>query len=234
MIQSKPFKKSSKKYSKSLSSKEKENESTFSMLQRERKEKEASAKLEQEKEMAIAKKEYEHKCKIVYNYMEKLDKKLKETIGDGFFVWIDDPKLTKFKISEDKIEKMAKNDPAKYADRSFAYFHFATYHDTHGKEKQLLIADDAWIKCSISICTLKKNGKIDRDGCRGANWIWRTDDFKITKFTYKFLYYVMQIIAADYYSFMQLGGVGLDNMINKMKKNGVKFPKGVLQPLAGV
>ena len=171
LIQSKPFKKSSKKYSKSLSSKEKENESTFSMLQRERKEKEASAKLEQEKEMAIAKKEYDRKCKIVYNYMEKLDKKLKETINKNFLVWADDPKFTKFKISRDDLEKMTKKDPTKYAGRDFASFYISSYHNTHGKEKQLLIADDAWIKCSISICTLKKNGKIDRDGCRGSSGI---------------------------------------------------------------
>jgi len=239
MIQTKKLsKKLSKKSSKSNKKYDKIHDSdpkkiTYDYLTKKYAEKEAKEKQEQEKAAIAAKKEYQRKCKIIYKHMEKVDKHLQDTVIDGFSMWVDDPKFTKLEVSREYIEDLAKADPEKYAGRQFAEFFIKSFHKTHGKEKQLMFDEDAWMTCMISVCKINKNGTIDRRGCRGANWIWRTDDFKITKFTYKFLYFIMRVIAAGHYNFAQVGGVGLNFMIRDMTRNGIKFDK-ILEPLNGV
>jgi len=232
-VKSKKSKKSSKKTSNPVSKKIL-NESTFARLQREREEQKAKEKIEQEKAAKEAEKEYNRKCKIVYNYMEKVDKKLKDTIGRGFTVWVDDPKFTKFHMVTEDIEEITTKDPEKYAGRKFANIYINSFHKTHGKEKQFLFDKDAWATCSISVFKINKDGTINRKSGGGmANWVWTTDDFKITKITYKFIKFVMHVIDKGYYDFAFLGGVGLNFMINGMKEKGVRFDN-VLEPLAGL
>jgi len=227
--------KKSKKYSKKSSkSDKKENESTFMRLYREEEEREAKELIAQKEAAKAEKKETERKHKIIMKYMVKLDKKLNETVGDGFYSWVDDPKFGKFSMSKEEVDEMVEQNPEKYAGRHLAEFYIKSFHDKR-KEKQLFFDKDTWLYVSIYVYNVKKNGKIEYTNSRGGNWVWRTDDFKITKFSFKFLEFLMrEVFDKEIYNFTDLGGVPLSFMIKCIKEEGFKFPEGILQPLAGV
>jgi len=231
MIQTKKlYKKLSKKSSKS--NKKDKSEYLFDKLQRERKEREAKERQAQEKAVIAAKKEEERKHKIIYEYVEKLDNKLKKTIDDGFFSFVDDPKFTKLCTSHQNIKKMLKSNPEKYAGRHIAEFYIKSYHNKRN-EKHLFHSQDTWISGHVYIYEIDNKGKYTNDPIGGGNFVWLTDDFKITKFSYKFYKFLMHVFDTGVYNFSDLGGVSLSFLINQLKKRGVKFDD-ILQPLAGV
>src|SRR6476620_10992869 len=230
-VKSKKSKKSSKKTSNPVSKKIPK-ESTFMRLYREDEEQKAKEKLEKEKAALAAEKEYYRKCKIIYQYMVKLDKRLNETIGGGFVSWTDDTNFKKIHMNRNEIEKITKANPKKYAGRHFAYITVKPFHKEHG-EKRLMFDIDSWMTAFITIYEIKKDGTFERGGVRSANWVWLTDDFKITKFTFKFLEFMMHIVDKNIYSFAQPGGVSLQFIMNRLNEKKIDFGD-VLQPLSGV
>jgi len=235
MIQVKlPYKKLSKKSSKkSAKSDKKVKESSFMKAFRLREEKESNEKIEQQKAIIAAKKEEERKHKIIMKYMIKLDKKLKETVGEGFFVWVDEPGFKKFNMDIDKLRKVLKKDVKKYAGKHLAYFYIKSFHDIRD-EDHLLIDKDTWIKAQCYVYIIGEDGTLNkRYSIGGGDFVWTTNDFKITKPTFKFLEFLMHIFDKGLYHFTTLGGVTLDFIIDDLKEQGVEFGD-VLQPLAGV
>lgn len=210
-----------------------EKEHPFDAIVRKRKEKELAEQQAKIQEELNAKKEEERKHKIIYNYMEKLAPKFKELFGkdsNGYRVWVDAPskKITKPpKYFRDLLDKS----PEKYKDKKYAEIYLKPHHKDHGKQTGLFRDPDTWIDCNIKVFKVGKNGKWT--ATYGCKWTWRTDDFKVSKFSFKLINKLIEVVSNNIYTCGQLSGEPLSFMIKNMKKRGVKFGE-LLQPLTGV
>jgi len=242
MIQTKAsVKKSSKKYSKRIDSNKKVNKDESSFLKRFRKIEEEEARKEMEKEkLAIAEeKEYERKCKIIYKYMVKLKKELEEKNMTHFWVFLDEPGFKRivspFKTMKDYIKKNAD----KFKNKRIAYFASLLRTDEHG-EKMLFGPADIWIGISLNIYHIDNDGNImGKNNSCGCVFNWLTDDFKITKFSFKLLERIMYIVNTKLVTCPSLGGYALSSVINmirnqyQLKKRNIGVDD-LLVPLKGV
>lgn len=208
-------------------------ESSLARRVRERKERAEAEKLAKKQQEIDAQNEEERKHKVIYKYMEKLDAKLKETIGQGFWVWVDDPKFKKIlDMGKSDLQKMILKNVDKYKGTRLAEIYIRSSHKDHGKKSMLFANKDTWINCAIGIFNIDDKGVLKY--MQGCIWSWRTDDFKISKFSYKLIRHLMHIIDRGIYKCGMLDGEPLSYMLKNMKQRGAKFPKDILVPLSGV
>lgn len=207
-------------------------ESSLQRRVREHKEKKLAEQQAKIQEEISIKKEEERKHKIIYKYMEKLDQKFKERFTNGFWLWVDKPTKVISGKGIQYFRKLISNNPEKYKNKHLAEIVVISNHKDHGKEKHLFMNKDTWISCRISIFKINNKGEFPKkpDGC---NWTWRTDDFKISKFSFKLINFLLDVINKDIYTCGTLSGEPLSFMVKNMKKRGVDFGD-LLQPLSNV
>ncbi|MGL5934543.1 MAG: hypothetical protein ACRCZI_02855 [Cetobacterium sp.] len=210
-------------------------ESSLARRTRERKEREATAKETKKQEEIKAKKEEDRKHKIIYKYVDKLSEKLKEKFNNydgytnGYRIWVDKPNA---KLSKplNYYQDLLKKKPEKYKDKRYAEIYVKCYHKEHGKPTLLFRDPDTWIDASIKVFTVKNEKWVATLACK---WTWRTDDFKLSKFSFKLMNKLLDVINKDIYTCGHLAGEPLSFMIKNMEKRGVDFGD-LLQPLANV
>ncbi|MGL5934912.1 MAG: hypothetical protein ACRCZI_04740, partial [Cetobacterium sp.] len=222
-------KKYSSKESKTIPKKE-------SSLQRRIREKKEKEQLETKKQKELEKaeeKEESRKHKIIYKYMENLEKKLTDKFGkhnQGYWFWNDNPKEKIFNKSITEFQNIVNKTPDKYKGKQLIDVTFIPYHNKR-HEKHIFKSQDTWLSCVIKVYTT--NDKNQMKVANSCNWTWRTDDFKLSKFSFKLLNFLIKVIAAGTYTCGQLSGEPLSFMVKNMKKRGVDFGD-LLQPLANV
>ena len=193
--------------------------------------KEAKAKIKAEEE---AKKETERTDKIIYKYLTKLDQKFKETDTTHFWVWADRSDFKKIIKNKTEMQVTISKNPEKYIGKHIANFSIQLEHKSKGKER--LFGDpDRWMSILLELYTIDKNGKISgsNDPFWACHWVWLTDDFKITKFSFKLLERIMRIVNTKKVQWPSLGGFSLHHVIKDIREKKFKIDD-VLQPLAGV
>ena len=193
--------------------------------------KEAKAKIKAEEE---AKKEESRKHAIVRKYILNLEKKFKEvTPSTHFWVWLDKPGFKKIKSSFTEMQKMVSKNPEKYKGRNLAYFAIQFEYKNHGKET-IFGNPDAWLSTSLSIHTIDNDGLlVGKNKAWGCDWRWDTDDFKITKFSFKFLDRIMRIVETKKVQCPSIFGKRLSLVMEQIHEKRFKIDD-VLQPLAGL
>lgn len=225
-----------KKIIKEVKTKKEDEEGSLSKRIRERKEREAKEKEEKKKAEEEAKKEEERKHKLIRKYMEKLDIKLKESGAYEFWVWCDRSDFKKMKMAgRDGVEEMLKKDINKYIGRKIANIVIQTRHKEYGI-KTFLIDPEAWIRSHIIVFKIDKTAKVtQKTQHKSFNWEWHTDDFKISKPTFKLLEWLMYVVADNNFSAGGIQGTTLEHLLDYLKnKKNIKIPKDVFQPLAGI
>jgi hypothetical protein len=125
---------------------------------------------------------------------------------------------------------MVEKNPKEYKGKYLVYVYFKPYFKDD--PKGMFMTADTWIDCNISIFPVINN-KLDMKPY-GCNWTWRTDDFKLSKFSFDLIHFLIKIIKRKIYSCGQLSGEPLSFMIKYIKKEGVKFKPGLLEPLEGL
>ena len=231
----KSSKKSPKKSDQKSTSKVTPNkESSLQRRIREKREKE-QLEIQKQKELQIAEeKEEVRKHKIIYKYMENLEKKLTDKFGkhnQGYWIWLDKPKEKIFNKAVTYFQDVVDKNPDIYKGKQLVDVTFIPYHNKR-HEKHIFKSPDTWISCNIKVYTVDNNGKLPNKPS-GCNWTWWTDDFKLSKFSFKLLNFLIKVIAAGTYTCGQLSGEPLSFMVRNMKTRGVKFGD-LLQPLANV
>ena len=221
-----PLKRSKKTSKKAI------NEDTYSKVRRTRIEneaKEAKAKAKAEEE---AKKEEARKHKIVYKYVSKLADKFKETDSTHFWVWADTPGFKKIMITHDQLRKALATNPEKYKNRKIAHFSIQFRHDK--RDKEALFGDpDKWMSVFMTVHQLDKTANLDKKTPWGCHYVWLTDDFKITKFSFKLLETIMKIVSNRHMTCESIGGIAIRHVLDRIKKERIKFDYE-LQPLSNV
>ena len=198
-------------------------------IRRENEAKEAKAKIKAEEE---AKKEEARKHKIIYKYMTKLAAKLKEDDSTHFWVWADKPGFKKLILDYVDVKEALALDPEQYKKRHIAQFQIMLRHDKHGEER--LFGDpDTWISVLITVYPLNDKAQLGVLRPNSCIFAWTTDDFKITKFSFKLLEAIMRIVAAQELRYEGLSGNPLSHLLGVLKKRKFKLDH-MFKPLAGV
>jgi hypothetical protein len=101
-------------------------------------------------------------------------------------------------------------------------------------QKTLNKKDNSWLVVGMTVfhmddkCDL--NGKNDSWSC---DYMWRDQEFKLTRFSFKLLEKIMQPVAAGKYRATSIYGFPLTKIIKDLEKKGIDF-SDVLNPLAGL
>ena len=210
----------------------KKKEDVLEKIVRQRKEAEMrAAKKLKEKELAeIA--EHKRLESIVYPYLDKLYKQLREKESMSFWTFPDRAGFKKLKnMSFDDIQKMVKSDVKKYANRKICFISILTHHrspkDSIIREHGILLNVIFTVFQMDDKCNL--HGDIKTNGCAIR---WLDEDFKITKLTFKLLETIMHPIADFKHKCSDLIGFPLGKVIADLQRKGVDFTD-VLTPLSG-
>ena len=199
-------------------------------IREEKETKEAKAKIKAAEE---AKKEEAHKHKVIYKYVSGLDTKLDEMGMKRFWVWLDKPGFKKIVMEFKDMQKKLHKNPEKYKGRHLADFVIKTRHDRHGI-KDTFGSADAWMMIDMTIRKIDDNGDINgRHKPWGCDWRWESNDFKITKFSFKFLAKMAKIFEKHKLNYPSIGGIELRLIMETLASKKIKFGD-VLQPLANI
>ena len=206
-------------------------ESNYARIKREREEKEEKEadKLKQQQLDAIEEKK--RKAVIIRKYLTKLDEQIKEKDLNYFWTFPDRSGFKKIGkgFSYEKMQKLVQKDIDKYANRQIMYFSIRLEHksaDTSTHRKY-----DTWILVDTLTFKINSKGEFKADG--GCHYVWKDDDFKLTKFSFKLLETIMHPIAEHKLKCISLMGFPLSWVIDRLKKEGVDF-SDVLSPLAKI
>ena len=213
-------------------SKKTEQEGSFAKtrrLRREKETKEAKAKIKAEEE---AKKEETRKHKIIYKYVKKLSTKLEEDDSTDFWVWADRPGFKKMVLGYKEMKAKLMKAPKKYKNRFMAHVSIMLRHDKHGQER-LFGQEDEWLSVGITVYELNDKAEIGAIRPKSCLFVWLTDDFKATKFSFKLVETIMRIVAAREIEYFTISGIPLSTVLNHIKRRRLNIDH-VLQPLAGV
>ena len=222
-----PLKRSKKTSKKAI------NEDTYSKVRRTRIENEAKEAKAKAKAAEDAKKEEARKHKIIFKYLTKLDARLKESDMTHFWVWPDKPGFKKIIMSYKEMQKHIYSDVDKYKGRNIAHFAIQLRHHKHG-QTPLFGQKDMWMGISLIVRKIDNTGKLDgKHTAWGCDWNWLTDDFKITKFSFKFLERMMRYVNTQSVRCESIGGMPLSIVMEILDEAGAKI-KDVLEPLANV
>jgi hypothetical protein len=208
------------------------NESIYDRVEREMREKEQK-EIDEKKQIEHDRlKEEERKEKIIMKYLTKLDAKFDETQSTHFWSFPDRSGFKKLYATKLEMEKFLSKTPEKYKNRKIAYFSVSFYHDS--PKTSVFRQDGIWMGASVIIYTLDNDAKFSKKkkiwGCR---WMWKTDDFKLTKFSFKLLETIMYPISEKITTCESLMGLPITYVVELLEKKGVDFGD-VLQPLANV
>ena len=208
-------------------------ESTLQRITRERKEKEAKKIKDEKDKIKNDLAEKKRQAVIIRPYLDNLQAQIKEKKLQSFWAFPDRKGYKKFFGSIDEVEKRLKSNVKRFQNRHVANFTIM-FHQNE-KEDSLHRKFDIWMNTSFAIYVLDDECNMTNPlySTLGANICWKSDDFKITKFTFKFTEELMYLVDKKIARYTSLMGFPLTWVLNDLKKNNVDLSE-YLNPLAGV
>jgi hypothetical protein len=219
---------------KSIKDKSKKSEETpLQKIRRERHENEAMEVKETEDKRIADEKELSRKKELITEYLDQLEERLEEKDHAGFWAFPDRTGFKKFNGSNGKIEKMLNKDPDKYSGRQIAkysiIFHQNEKFDSMHKSSGL------WLNVTIRMYDIKqKGGKLVLENSKQCDIAWNTDDFAISKFSFKLVERFMKPLAENKTSCVSIFGKPLKFVLERYKKDAKIDFSDVLQPLKNI
>jgi hypothetical protein len=207
-------------------------ESPFKKSLREMREQRAKDLQDKKEKEILALEEKKKNETIIRIYLDKLDKQLSDKKLHVFHTFPDKPGFKKYTGGEVFVEKFVAKDPAKYANQKIVVFNIM-FHQNQ-KEDSFKRSAGSWLSVGMNVFCPNEKGKLRHREylVHSANYVWRIQDFKVTRFTFKLLEAIMHPVVnkkADYSSL----GVFLSFVISNLEKKGFKM-KEFLNPLAGI
>jgi hypothetical protein len=207
-------------------------ESPFGKFMREAKEQEIKDLQDKKEKEILALEEKKKNEDIIRIYLDKLQKQLRDKKLTVFHTFPDKPGFKKYTGGEAFVENFVAKDPAKYANQKIAVFNILFHQN---KEDSINRSVGNWLTVAMNVFCPNEKGKMRHREyiVHSANYVWRIQDFKITRFTFKLIEAIMHPVVnkkADYTSF---SGLFLSFVISDLEKRGFKM-KEFLNPLAGI
>ena len=113
----------------------------------------------------------------------------------------------------------------------YIYIHF----NQHDKADSWHRKEDTWFGVSIYGFIVGNNGEMLKKDEIGGYIVWKTDDFAITKFSFKFVEEVTRLMEKKQVFYSTIIGFSLFDVLNDVfKRRRIKVSKEVLKPLAGI
>jgi hypothetical protein len=206
-------------------------ESDYARMSREYDEKRAKEAARKKQKEIDAIEEEKRKAVIIRKYLTKLDIQIKEKNLYDFWTFPDRSGFKKIGkgFGYEQMQKLVQKDINKYANRQIMLYQIRLEHNesdtsTHRKYGTWLLVDTVVFK-------INSKGEFESDG--GCHYVWRDEDFKLTKFSFKLLETIMHPITDHKLNCVSLMGYPLTNIIKRLEKLGIDF-SDVLNPLAGI
>ena len=223
-------KRSSKKEISKVSEKK---ESNYDRVRREYLEQEAIAKAEKEREEMEAKKEYDRKKSIIIPYLDKLQKKIEDKDLYNFWVLSEDKKFKKHSGTIIDVKNILKKYPERYAGKRI--FCITMHFNQHEEDTSWHRRGDTWFGLDIYGFMVGKNGEMQSTKEVGGNIVWKTNDFAITKFSFKLLAEITRIMEMKKIHVPNMVGFSLfDILTDIFRRRKIAVSKDVLNPLEGI
>ena len=213
--------------------KKKEKESALKRISREIDEKIISDRADNLEKEKAEKKEKDRIRTIIDKYLDSLDTQLDEKESRKFWVFPDRSGFKKYKNKSIKdMQRMINKEPDKYKNRNVALFKIMP---THNIIKDTVFeSTEIMLRFGITIFPIDNNGIINgKDNAYSCDGNWRYDDFQVTKFSFKLLERILELITKYKKSFTSLLGSPISYIIKELKQKGGNFDD-ILSPLAGV
>jgi len=172
--------------------------------------------------------------KIIVPYLDKLQDTLVEKNLLYFWVFQDEPGFIKHKYKGyNAVQKMILNNVSKYANRTISSVSINFYHNDMAKNTNTKNYY-YYLRIDINIFHIDAKGILNGDGAStGADIAWAADDFKLSKFSFKLLYVLLNAIVSQRYDYTSFTGIPLTYIVKDLQKIGVDFVN-TLVPLPGV
>lgn len=207
-------------------------EDIYDKISREAREaREKSAKAIKDKEIAD-KKEKIRIRNIITPYLDNLDTQLDEKDAWNFWTFPDRSGFKKYKNkSLADMKKMVSKDVEKYKNRNIVLFKICSYQ--HDKKGSMFESTGVRLAVGITVFPIDKTGTFVINKSYSCDLSWEDVDFKITKFSFKFLEKIMDVIVKHRLSYPSIIGTPIRYMLIDLKKLKVNL-SDVLKPLTGV
>jgi hypothetical protein len=207
-------------------------ESPFGKSMREMREKEVKDLQDKKEKEILALEEKKKNEDIIRIYLDKLQKQLRDKKLTVFHTFPDKPGFKKYTGGEATVEKLIAKNPTKYANKKIVIFNIM-FHQNE-KEDSFKRSAGSWLSVGMNVFCPNEKGKLRHREyiVHSANYVWRIQDFKVTRFTFKLIEAIMYPVVnkkADYSSL----GVFLSFVISDLERRGFKM-KEFLNPLAGI
>jgi hypothetical protein len=186
------------------------------------------------KEKRLAEIEKKIEDGIITTYLDKLEKQIRDKKLSSFYVLADNAGFKKFNGSSGTIQKMFDENPEKYIGKKIASF--TIFYHQHDKENDFDSLKDVWLSVTLQIfCPNNQTGKISNydSKAHGVKFYWRTEDFRKTRFTFKFLEMIMHAFIDKYSDLRSLKGMTIERLFYHLDKRKIAY-KHLLNPLAGL
>lgn len=165
---------------------------------------------------------------IISDYMAKLDAKLEKDNNIIFWTFADRSGFKKIRdMSFDDMQKAMKDDVEKYKNRQVCQIKI--YPHTKADDYGTWLYVGIWVITTDNKANLR--GKTVKEN--GCGFMWKEEDFKVTKFSFKLVEAIMHPIAANKHSCSNMTGFHITKVINDLKKKGIDL-SDYLNPLAGI
>ena len=208
-------------------------ESPLEKISREMEEEYTKKTKEAEAKQITYEKELTKKKELITEYLDQLEERLIEKKQRGFWTFPDRTGFKKISASTDKIEKMLNKDYNKYIGRQIAEYVIAFHQNK--KPDSMHKSSGLWLSVTIRMYDIKdKGGKLVLDLDKECDIAWNTDDFKISKFSFKLVERFMKPLAEKKTSCVSILGKSLKFVLDRYKKDAKIDFSDVLQPLKNI
>ena len=207
-------------------------EKPLAKIIRVRKEKEAK-EIKDLKDKELARIAEENRMeKLIIPYLDNLQKQIIEKDLLEFWTFTDEPGFKKIKgILFHDMQNFLNKDVEKYKNRKVALISFSFHH--HDSKTTIHRKAGSYLGVSMTIFPIDKNGILNGDdNAWGADIVWKSEDFKTTKFSFKLLETILKPVGKRKKIFTSLLGFTVTFVIKELKKIKVNFDN-VLKPLPG-
>jgi hypothetical protein len=206
-------------------------EDPFVKRRRERREKEAIELANKKQAEKDALKEKNRKEVIIRAHLDKLEAKIREK--DLLQFWAFPDRAGFIKIGKNygcaQMMKLMNKDLSKYVNRKIVLFSIKFEHNKPDTSTHREF--DTWLRVDNLTFKVNPKGELKADG--SCHYIWKTNDFKLTKFSFKLLETIMYPIADRVFSCTSMMGFPVSYVVRELKRKKINFDD-VLKPLAGV
>jgi hypothetical protein len=211
-------------------------EDDFDRRWREREEKrKRDAQAIEDKKIA-EKKEKEMSDKVIIDYLDKLEAHLEEKKSVHWWTQVDKSGFKRFVSKDEKIIKMVNKEPEKYIDKQFA--EYIVFFHQNEKPDSIHRSSGVWMHVTIRIYNIKKDTKKENKLTiaisNDYSMTWKSEDFKITKFSFKLMEKFLRPLAEKKFSRNTIFGTPINSTIKTVEKYANVDFSDCLNPLAGV